>query len=446
MNYAGCTCKCNGDELAPDGNLLIVADSSQGLMFHYSPDGNFAGYIGSAIQCKPSFPFRPLKIVAAYDGIHALNISDRSVIQINTQGELVQKYPLNEADLGSSIPSSYAWGYDLNFISFVNGDIVSCEYDLTLDNKTNLTDVISLSHSNERLYALTSKGQVKVFTDTLEPVETNGRFDWLQESLRNPQDIFVDASDNVWIADTGNRRIVVLWADGTFSTWGDQAKSFENSEIVGDPILGNSDRLTPRRVAAMDDFFFITTPDHSAYSIPIADLSTRQSPNQRRMIKLAMTAGHYRENLEAIWNLQQEMYPQTALTVEISEEAESVSINGLKVDDYPVDFITNADFRAICLGDHIGVSTASGFSLTASNGAIYVKCSKELEQMVFVKLYSVSGGSRPFYSEKQAEGVLTPDVKSIALDAKKTGDSIFLVTLTAGNGQFLDFRWVRAKN
>lgn len=446
MNYAGCTCKCNGDELAPDGNLLIVADSSQGLMFHYSPDGNFAGYIGSAIQCKPSFPFRPLKIVAAYDGIHALNISDRSVLQINAQGELVQKFPLNEADLGSSTPSSYAWGDDLNFISFVNGDIVSCEYDLTLANKTTLPDVISLSHSNERLYALTSKGQVKVFTDTLEPVEVKGKFDWLPESLRNPQDIYVDSSDNVWIADTGNRRIVVLWNDGTFSTWGDQAKSFENTEITGDPILGNSDRFSPRRVAAMDDFFFITTGDHSAYSIPIANLSTRQDLNQRRVIKLVMTSPHYKENMETIWNLQQQMYPQISLTVEISEDAESVVVNGQKVDDYPVDFITDDDFREICLADHVGVKPASGFSVTASNGAVYVKCSKELDQMVFVKLYSVTGGTRPLIQEKQTEGVITPDDKTITLDAKKSVDSIYLVTLTAGNGQFLDFRWVRGQN
>jgi hypothetical protein len=134
------------------------------------------------------------------------------------------------------------------------------------------------------------------------------------------------------------------------------------------------------------------------------------------------------------------------LTVEISEDAESVVVNGQKVDDYPVDFITNADFRAICLADHVGVKPASGFSVTASNGAVYVKCSKELDQMVFVKLYSVTGGTRPLIQEKQTEGVITPDDKTITLDAKKSVDSIYLVTLTAGNGEFLDFRWVRGQN
>jgi hypothetical protein len=446
MNYAGCTCKCNGDELAPDGNLVIVADSTQGLMFRYTGDGNFAGYIGSAIQCKPAFPFRPLKIVSGYDGIHALNIADRSVLQINAQGELVQKLPLGQAGLGSSTPSSYAWGNDLNFISFVNGDIVSCEYDLTLSNKINFPGVVSLSFSNNRLYALTSKGEVKVFTDQLEQVDAKDRFGWLTDSLKNPQDIFADDSDNVWIADTGNRRIIVLWTDATFSTWGDQAKSFESAQIAGDPILGNNQRLTPRRIVALDDFFFVTTPDHDAYSIPVANLSTRQDPTKRRFVKLAISPAHYRENLETIWNLQQELYPQTALTVEISDDAESVSINGLKVDDNPVDFITKTEIRE-CLTGQFGTSYAGGFSVSSSGGAIQVKATKELDQMVIVRLYSVSGGTRPLILESLDRGVLSPYDKNLSFVARnKPGDSIFLVTATADNGMFLDFYWLRLQN
>src|SRR5437667_7316215 len=50
-------------------------------------------------------------------------------------------------------------------------------------------------------------------------------------TFKNPADIFIDTSSNVWIADTGNNRIVEFDPNGTFvrdlgtgDTGGDQAK------------------------------------------------------------------------------------------------------------------------------------------------------------------------------------------------------------------------------
>lgn len=267
MSYAGCTCVCNGDEVAPvaGNNLVIVADAGKGILFRYTVYGTFAGYVGSAIECKPTYPFKPSRIVSAGTQIHALNMAGKTIDTIGSNGERLSSMSLVEADLGSSTPTSFAFGNDINFISFVDGTLVACEYDLTIINKIKLEDAISLSFSNDLLYAMTSKGQIHIFNNELEEQKTLPSFTFLPSFLKNPQDIFVDPQNNIWIADTGNSRVVVLWDNGTFSTWGQTAKSYEAQEIAG----GSNCRQTgiktcTRRVSASGSYFYfncqITNP------------------------------------------------------------------------------------------------------------------------------------------------------------------------------------------
>lgn len=446
MSYAGCTCVCNGDEMSPvaGSGLVIVADAGKGLMFRYTLNGTFAGYIGSAIECKPAYPFKPARIVSAGTQIHVLNMAGKTIDTIDSNGQQLSTMSLVEADLGSSTPTSYAFGNDINFISFVDGTIVSCEYDLTVINKIILEDVISLSYSNDLLYAMTSKGQIHIYNNDLEEQKSMPIFGYLPSFLKSPQDIFVDPQDNIWIADTGNSQVVVLWNDGTFSTWGQTAKSYELKEISGDPIAGKQTvKLAPRRVAASGGYFFISTADHQSFSIPVGNMTAKQQFGHKNVIKLRMSGDKYRKNIQQLWDLQQSLYPQTSILVATDDQAESVFINGTRVDAEIDDMLTDCDYLSCVLGK-VNSATDESLSHYVEQGHVVFERENPAQDIIIACIDKLTGGTNPLQTEPAGRLAILPEDLKNSFKLPKLGQSsIYVVSIYNNNGKFMDFFFVR---
>ncbi|NTU61379.1 MAG: hypothetical protein HGA95_03515, partial [Caldiserica bacterium] len=445
MSYAGCTCVCNGDEISPanNGSLVIVADAGKGLLFRYTLNGTFAGYIGSAIECKPAYPFKPIRIVSAGIQIHALNMAGKTIDTIGSNGELMSSMSLAEAGLAQSTPTSYAFGNDINFISFTDGTLVACEYDLTVIGKTKLENEVWLSYSNDKLYALTSKGRIHVFDNELKEQESLEIFKYLPAFLKNPQDIFVDLQDNIWIADTGNRRVVVLWNDGTFSTWGQTAKSYELKEISGDPVAGKpAAKLAPRRVAASGDYFFISTADHQSFSIPVENLTARQSFGHKYCIRLRMPGEKYRKNIEHLWDLQQNLYPQTSLMVTTDESDESIFINGIMVDASIDDMLTDCDYLSCILGN-VDSQTDESLEHYTEKNYLVLERDNPGKDILIACIDKLAGGTNPLQTEPAGRVVMLPeDLKTSFKLPTLERNSIYVVSIYNNTGKFMDFFFV----
>lgn len=444
MSYAGCACICNGDELALSGNLVVVADAGKGLLFRYTPNGTFAGFIGSAIDCKPSYPFKPTRIVWDGSQYHALNMAGKTIDTIGINGEQISSVSLLEAGLGSSTPTSLAYGNDMVFISFNNGTMVACDYELTISYKTTLTDVISMFFWSDKLYALTAKGTIQIYDSQLNALKSPLEFTSLPSFLKDPQDIFVDQSENIWIADTGNKRVVVFWSDGGFSTWGETAKSYESKEMAGNPISGkNISKLTPRRIVALDDFFFISTPDHQSFSIPIENLSKKQFFGSKHHMSLRMSLDKYRKHQQNLWELQQDMYPQTAVLVTIDNQNESVYINGKRI-DASIEDVCGHDGNLSCFLENVDGKTDESLKHYIEQGYLVFERETVANEIQIVVVEKMSGANNPLQSEPVGRVAIMPqDLKASIKLPKPQIDSVFVASVFDNNGKFLDLFFVR---
>jgi hypothetical protein len=443
MSYAGCACVCNGDELAPAGSVVIVADAGKGLLFQYTSQGDFAGFIGSAIDCKQAFPFKPSRIVADGSNIYALNLADRSVVTMTRTGDVTNTSFLSDSELGTATPTSFACKEGIYYLSYQDG-IYACEYDLTIAFKVKITGVVSITCSDEKLYALTQKDGIKIFDLELKELKQPKQCSQIAPMLKNAQDIYVDGQENLWIADTGNKRIVVLWNDGTFSTWGENALSYEVRNIAGDPIFGIRQKtFSPRRVAASNGFFFISTPDHQSFSVPIQNLTKRQSFEQRHCYRFVMSGAKYRKNIEAIWELQQNLFPQSSVSVTLDDEKEYVSIDDTIV-DVTVDEVLYGSQMLECQMKQL--QRKSDEKVTFSTDKGYLVCEKPEpgKEIIIVKVYSLAGGTNPLQSEEVGRFIFVPDDLKVSFKLpQKAKDDIFLVMLSTNSGKFVDFYWAR---
>lgn len=442
MTYAGCGCVCHGDELATDGNLITVCDNNQQLMFHYTQDGGFAGFVGSAIKCKPAFPFKPQRIQVANSQIHSLNMADRSYTVIGSNGEILSKTQLSEAGFGKENPVSLAVGDYYTYLCFTSGKVVACEYDLTVTFEATSDNPVSTSWSGGKLFILSGNGSISVFDEELNRLETPKLWSEMAKTFRQPQDLYADESGNVWIADTGNNRVVVLWSEGGWASWGSQAKSFEITKISGDPILGEGKPLKPRRVIATNDFLFITTPDHEAFSIPKENLSETRFGLDRHKLDLIMTEDAYSENIEKIWTLQQKCFPRIAVCVQIAQDS-SVFIDGehAKVD---VTEVLNDCELLTCLLEEKTPPVNHPFSVKREGDSLILNSSAEDHEMAILKVYRVSGGSKPLITELLTRKVLeSGETKVTASIQKLSAGSAYLATVETDSGKFLTFEWYR---
>lgn len=443
MSYAGCACICNGDEIAMSGDLVVVADAGKGLLFRYTPNGTFAGFIGSAIECKQAYPFRPIRIVSDGNQYHALNMAGKTVDIIGANGDRISSVSLLEAGLGSSIPVSLAYGDDTVFLGFSNGAVVACDYDLTVSARTEIPNVISIYHWSGRLYALTAKGEIRIFNDQLKEQASLDSFKHLPGFLNDPQDIFVDQSGNVWIADTGNKRIVVVWSDGTFSTWGETSKSYELNDMVGNPISGRQQvKLTPRRVAAQTDYFFISTPDHQSYSIPIGNLTRKQEFGIKHLISFRMSPDKYRKHQQYLWNLQQEMYPQTAIKVTIDSQIESIYVNGERM-DASIDEVCRNNDSLWCLLDGVAGKTDNAFFNYREKDYLVFERENVTRDIQVAVIERLSGGNNPLQSEPVGRIAIMPEDLKVSIKLPKIqNDAVYVVSVFDNNGRFLDMFFV----
>lgn len=446
MSYAGCACVCNGDELALSDNLVIVADAGKGLLFQYTPDGTFAGFIGSAINCKPAYPFKPTRIIFDGNQYHALNMASKTIDVIGTNGDRFSSVSLVEAGLGLSMPTSLAYGNDTVYLSFNNSKILACDYELTVSYESQLTNVVALFHRSDRLYALTSKGEVQTFDDQLKKLDTPASYSYLPGFLKDPQDIFVDLSDNIWIADTGNKRIVVLWSDGGFSTWGQTAKSYDLTDLSGDPISGKQNTpLVPRRVVALSDFFFISTPDHQSYSIPFENLTKKQEFGRKHLLSLRMSADKYRKHQQSLWNLQQDIYPQTAVMVTLDNQNESVFVNGNRI-DASIDEICSNDDSISCILDNTDNKVYETVKFYTEQGHLVFERERASKDFIIVVINRISGGNNPLQTELLTRFAIMPeDLKASVKLPSIQKDTGYIASIFDNNGKFLDFFFIRSR-
>lgn len=441
MTYAGCGCVCHGDELATDGNLITVCDNTQQLMFHYTPDGGFAGFVGSAIKCKPAFPFRPQRIQVSNSQIHSLNMADRSYTVIGSNGEIQSKITMAEAGFGKENPVSLAVGDSYTYLCFTSGKVVACEYDLSVTFEASVKNPASMSWSEGKLYILSQNGEISIFDEELNKIETPKLWDEIGKTLKQPEDVYANES-GLWIADTGNNRVVVLWHEGGWASWGGQARSFEITKISGDPILAEGKQMRPRRVLATNDFFYITTPDHEAFSIPRENLSETHFGLDRHKLDLLMTEETYSQNIEKIWALQQKCFPRTAVCVQIADES-SVFIDSEHA-KASVDEVLNDCDLLKCLLEEKTSEIDHPFTLKREGDTLVLTSSTDDHEMAILKIFKVSGGQKPLITELFSRKALeSGESKITASIPKLSAGSIYLATIETDSGKFLTFEWFR---
>ncbi|MEE8573877.1 MAG: SBBP repeat-containing protein [Thermodesulfobacteriota bacterium] len=243
----------NGPQSVVHGSdgVTYIADTKNNRIRRVGSDGNIS-YVAGYDQATGDFGFRPSGISdAGFSNIYISDIYNNRILRAHASGGtsfITADNMVPEPRVAVRDSSGNIYVAESGRISRVNNatDVVTVTdkirgaTDIAIDGVGNL---YVTSDFEDKLYKVTPSGVVTTLLNNSVYVTNTGQY--APPSLRDPQGVAVDSAGNVYVADTGNRRILKLWAgdiDTDFATTLATTTYWSNPDHDNDGIINGMDK------------------------------------------------------------------------------------------------------------------------------------------------------------------------------------------------------------
>ncbi len=331
MNFGWCHCSFSGSQVAVMDEKVIVADKSMGRMFLFTLDGHHTGGLGEADKCTKDLSFQPIDVAFADNQVFATDKATKALKRFNKLGELTETITSKVLGQDGKQPYSFAAGNDYYYIGFEGGPLVAYEKDFTEVARLDIF-AVSMSCGKDALWIVAKDGKVLKAEHDLKDPEPFGSKGAYLGQLDGPVFVREDEAGNLWVAESGNKRVQVFWSDGRVSVWGVTTTDWGSPNIGEDPIEGRFPSSPITCVDVSDEYFYVVegSLDPKAFAVPKSMLGSKWIDTSCHVLEIRLTSKSYNQYAKNLWSLQQALYPKVAICVFLAEE-DAIYLDGKAV-------------------------------------------------------------------------------------------------------------------